>query len=146
MRSARVEKKERHATLGHAWDDDVLVRREDPLAVLQLLLQRSRRLVKLGGQPFECGHGVEVAQEAKMGYEDRVRRKLLGHGIHIAEPFVARGKEDVVSAAVPLPEVGHGALQVVRSRCHICLRAAGVAGLAEECEGRHKEEVSRVWV
>ena len=127
----RREGAARHArgdTLGHAWDDDVLMRREDPLAILQLLLQRSRRLVKLGGQPFECGHGAEVAQEAKMGYEDRVRRKLRGHGIHIAEPFVARGKKHVVSAAVPLPKVGHGALQVVDSHLDIRRRATRVAG------------------
>ena len=79
--------------------------------------------------------------------EDRVLRKLLvQHGIHITEPLVARGEEDVIGATVPLPEVGHGALQVVRSLCHICPRAPGVAGMAVECEGRHKKEVSREWV
>eukprot|EP00964_Phaeocystis_antarctica_P149783 scaffold117006_cov71-Phaeocystis_antarctica.AAC.2 len=124
------------------WHDDVLMRREDPLAVLQLLLQRVRPLVKL------CigAHGAQAAQEAKVRDEDRVLRKLLTHGIHSAEALVARSEEDVVSAAVPLPEVGHGALQVVRSHCHIYVRASDVASLAVDCEDRHKEEVSRVWV
>eukprot|EP00964_Phaeocystis_antarctica_P002926 scaffold1548_cov50-Phaeocystis_antarctica.AAC.3 len=150
---AAGRRRARRARLYVRWHDDVLMRREDPLAVLQLLLQRVRPLVKRGGQLLEGAHGIQAAQEAKVRDEDRVGRTacpwypiLRAHGIHTAEALVARSEEDVVSAAVPLPEVGHGALQVVRSHLDIGRRAFRVAGLTVGCEEWHEKEVSRVRV
>ena len=81
-----------------------------------------------------------------MGDEDRFCRKIRGQKLHAAEPLITRCEEDVVRAAVPLPEIGHGAPQMVRSHLDISVGAIRVAGLTVGCKKRHEEEVSRVWV
>eukprot|EP00964_Phaeocystis_antarctica_P014726 scaffold8130_cov69-Phaeocystis_antarctica.AAC.7 len=114
---------------GHVpWHDDVFVWREAPPILPQLPLQGTW-LGKLVREFVEGGHAAsEAGHQPKVRDVDRALRRAHGHGVHVAESLVARGKENMVCTAVPLPEERHAARRRGRPREGRACARSGHAG------------------
>ena len=126
--------------------DHVLVRRMTPFARALLPHQLRGRRLKGAGEPFERRHPAGTAEQPPVRDEDRGPARDRARAVHPAEALVARREEDVVGAAMPLPEEGHGAAQVERRQLDVGAGAPHVTRHGIVREERHQEEVGLVRV